>query len=66
MCIHRFSDDIGGFFPAFKRDQEKYIKKIPQSVLEWIRGLRKAGKVVALITDSYTDFASHLMEYALG
>eukprot|EP00111_Clytia_hemisphaerica_P006930 TCONS_00020068-protein len=61
-----FRKDIGGFFPAFKRNQEKYIKKIPQSVVDWIRSLRKAGKVVALITDSYTDFASHLMEYALG
>lgn len=61
-----FKNDTSHFFTSLKKSPEKYVKKLQPSVLNWLKYLRKKGKVLALITDSFADFASHLMEYAIG
>ena len=49
-----------------KNDVVKYVKRTPKKVIDWVRNLRKAGKVTFLATDSYADFADCMLQYAVG
>lgn len=61
-----FSEDVGGFFPEIKRNTEKYVFPRTNDVKQWLRGLKKAGKVVFLLTTSYIDFADHVATSSIG
>ena len=56
----------GYFFSAIKENAKKYIKKCPDDVIRWFKDLRKAGKVLFLVTQSYIEYTRFLMEWALG
>lgn len=59
-------EEKGMFFLSMKNDVAKYVKRTPKKVLDWVRNLRKAGKVTFLATDSYADFADCMLQYAVG
>ena len=61
-----FSIKRGLFFPSVIENPNKFVKKCPQEVIDWLKGLRSAGKITFLVTQSYADFTSFLMEYAIG
>ena len=53
------------FIPELISHPEKYVKKCPPSVVEWIKNLRKT-KLTLLITHTFANLAEHLMTYAIG
>ena len=59
-------EEKGMFFLSMKNDVAKYVKRTPKKVLDWVRNLRKAGKVTFLATDSFADFADCMLQYAVG
>ncbi|XP_013385820.1 5'-nucleotidase domain-containing protein 1 [Lingula anatina] len=61
-----FTEDAGGFFPAIKKDVEKYCNKRTEEVKSWLRKLKEEKKTVFMLTTSYVNFASHVAEYSLG
>eukprot|EP00112_Aurelia_sp_Birch-Aquarium-sp1_P010513 Seg2241.1 transcript_id=Seg2241.1/GoldUCD/mRNA.D3Y31 product="5'-nucleotidase domain-containing protein 1" protein_id=Seg2241.1/GoldUCD/D3Y31 len=61
-----FSEHRGYFFSTIKSDADAYVKKCPKDVVEWLRNLRKAGKVTFLITQSHVDYTKFLMKFAIG
>ncbi|XP_065057438.1 5'-nucleotidase domain-containing protein 1-like isoform X2 [Rhopilema esculentum] len=61
-----FSEHRGYFFSAIKENAKKYIKKCPDDVIRWFKDLRKAGKILFLVTQSYIEYTRFLMEWALG
>lgn len=64
--LFSISEEKGMFFPSMKNDVVKYVKRTPKKVIDWVRNLRKAGKVTFLATDSYADFADCMLQYAVG
>ena len=42
------------------------MKKCPRDVINWLKNLKHAGKVVFMITQSHVDYTKFLMQYALG
>ncbi|XP_053315875.1 5'-nucleotidase domain-containing protein 1 isoform X2 [Spea bombifrons] len=61
-----FKENCGTYFPAVKRDPSKYLKPCPESVKNWIRSLKNAGKVLLLITSSHSDYCRLLCEHIIG
>uniref|UniRef100_A0A8C5PMN4 5'-nucleotidase domain-containing protein 1 n=1 Tax=Leptobrachium leishanense TaxID=445787 RepID=A0A8C5PMN4_9ANUR len=59
-------ENCGTYFPAVKKDPSKYLKPCPDSVKNWIRSLKNAGKVLLLITSSHSDYCRLLCEHILG
>ena len=60
------SEHRGHFFQSVKADPAKYIKKCPEDVIEWLKNLRKAGKLTFLLTQSHVEYTKFLMTYSLG
>lgn len=44
----------------------KYIKPCSQNIIDWIKALKAGGQKVFLLTNSYIDYTSLLMNYAVG
>ena len=42
------------------------MNKLSEELIEWIDLLRKEGKVVFLMTSSYIDFATCVMDHIYG
>ncbi|XP_063297352.1 5'-nucleotidase domain-containing protein 1 [Pelobates fuscus] len=61
-----FKENCGTYFPAVKNDPNKYLKPCPESVKNWIRSLKNAGKVLLIITSSHSDYCRLLCEHILG
>jgi len=61
-----YQDDTGGFFPAYKRDPEKFIYPCSAGVLQWFRELRAAGIKLFIMTSSAADFAQQTMKVLFG
>ena len=59
------TDDTGGFFPEYKKNIKKYVLPCSNEVLDWLKRLRK-NKKLFIITSSYMDFATTIIEQALG
>ncbi|KAM4771788.1 5'-nucleotidase domain-containing protein 1 [Rhinophrynus dorsalis] len=61
-----FKENCGTYFPAVKKDPSKYLKFCPDSMKNWLRSLKNAGKCILLITSSHSDYCRLLCEYILG
>ncbi|XP_075059051.1 5'-nucleotidase domain-containing protein 1 isoform X1 [Mixophyes fleayi] len=61
-----FKENCGTYFPTVKKDPGKYLKSCPDSVKNWIRSLKNAGKTILLITSSHSDYCRLLCEYIFG
>ncbi|XP_045482802.1 5'-nucleotidase domain-containing protein 1-like [Harmonia axyridis] len=64
--IEHFQSNKGGYYLEMKSTPQKYYYKCPNKVLDWLKTLRKQGKLLFLITGSYIDFASCTASYTLG
>lgn len=53
------------FMPELIENPGKYVKKIPQNVINWLKTLRKT-KTIALITHTFENLAEHLMKFAFS
>lgn len=60
-----FGTDEGDYFPALKRNPEKYLRKCSEQNIAWLKDLKRK-KVTFLLTGSYADFADFTASYALG
>ncbi len=56
----------GYFFPYLTADADRYVKKCPQNVKNWLKKLRDAGKMIFLLTQSHVAYTKFLMEFSLG
>ncbi|CAL1537985.1 unnamed protein product [Lymnaea stagnalis] len=56
----------GSFFPNMKAHTYKYIDKISPEIKDWLDALRQNDRKVFLLTSSFPDFATLVMEYAFG
>ncbi|XP_072411750.1 5'-nucleotidase domain-containing protein 1 isoform X3 [Chiloscyllium punctatum] len=61
-----FKEDSGIYFPSVKKDPGKYLLRCSESVKDWLRKLKNAGKVLLLITSSHSDYCRLLCEHILG
>ncbi|XP_062889717.1 5'-nucleotidase domain-containing protein 1 [Mobula hypostoma] len=61
-----FKEDSGIYFPSVKKNPEKYLLRCSESVKDWLRRLKNAGKVLLLITSSHSDYCRLLCEHILG
>lgn len=61
----QFELDEGEFFPALKKNPEKYLHKCKPDTISWIQEM-KNDKITFLITGSYIDFVELTATYALG
>ncbi|XP_032877018.1 5'-nucleotidase domain-containing protein 1 [Amblyraja radiata] len=61
-----FKEDSGIYFPSVKKDPGKYLLRCSESVKDWLRRLKNAGKVLLLITSSHSDYCRLLCEHILG
>ncbi|XP_067840796.1 5'-nucleotidase domain-containing protein 1 isoform X2 [Heptranchias perlo] len=61
-----FKEGSGIYFPSVKKDPGKYLLRCSESVKDWLRRLKNAGKVLLLITSSHSDYCRLLCEYILG
>ena len=61
-----YAEHRGYFFSTIGIDPGKYVKKCPTDVMDWLKNLKNAGKMLFLITQSHVDYAKFLMEYAMG
>ncbi|KAK6170101.1 hypothetical protein SNE40_018578 [Patella caerulea] len=61
-----FRMDTGGFFPGIKKNPENYVEKCSDDVKTWLKELKGNNKSVFLVTSSYIDFASLLLETIIG
>ncbi|KAJ8891664.1 hypothetical protein PR048_004192 [Dryococelus australis] len=61
----QFAVNGGDYFPALKRNPEKYIHKCSAKVVNWLREIKRS-KVVFMVTGSNVDFASFTAQYCLG
>ncbi|KAH9500068.1 5'-nucleotidase domain-containing protein 1 [Bulinus truncatus] len=62
----QFKENKGNFFPKMKQDPSKYIDKVSAEIKNWLVALQQNNKKIFLLTSSYPDFASFLMDYAFG
>lgn len=62
----QFAENKGTFFPLIKQHPDKYYKKCPSHVLEWLKELKAKNKVLFLLTGSYADYANHTATTCLG
>jgi hypothetical protein len=60
-----FHLDTGGYFPALKRNPQKFINKCSNNILNWLKQI-KNSKLVFLLTGSHVDFASFTATNSLG
>lgn len=60
-----FANGEGGFFNQLKENIPKYYKKCDESVIEWLKLLKKK-KTLFLITGSNVDFASFTATNSMG
>jgi len=58
--------DQGHFFPNIKRNPEKFLHKVPDTLLEFVKILQRQNKKVFLMTNSRADFTEVVCDYALG
>ena len=56
----------GNYFQSIIENPSKYIKPCPQKVINWIKSLSDEKRKVFLLTNSYIDYASFLLEFAVG
>ena len=56
----------GKFFPALREETKKYVKPCAQELVDWLLSLRSAGKQVFLLTNSYIDYTTLLLDFAVG
>ena len=56
----------GGFFPPVVSEPEKYVYKCDPKLREWVKKLKAAGKTLFLMTSSYVDFATFIMDFIYG
>uniref|UniRef100_UPI00398F0CBA 5'-nucleotidase domain-containing protein 1 n=1 Tax=Pristiophorus japonicus TaxID=55135 RepID=UPI00398F0CBA len=61
-----FKEDSGIYFPSVKKDPGKYLLRCSESLKDWLRRLKNAGKVLLLITSSHSDYCRLLCEHILG
>ncbi|XP_069830972.1 5'-nucleotidase domain-containing protein 1 isoform X1 [Dendropsophus ebraccatus] len=61
-----FKENCGIYFPTVKKDPSKYLKPCPESLKNWIKSLKNAGKILLLITSSHSDYCQLLCEHILG
>lgn len=61
-----FAEHRGYFFSTIKNDPDRYVKKCPVDVIDWLQKLKKAGKITFMATQSHVDYTKFLMEYAIG
>lgn len=60
-----FELDEGQFFPALKKNPDKYLHKCSPETISWIQEMKK-DKITFLITGSNIDFVDLTATYALG
>ncbi|XP_048239965.1 5'-nucleotidase domain-containing protein 1-like [Haliotis rufescens] len=63
---HNFALETGGFFPTLKKNPNKYVEKCSDDIKKWLRSLKQDGRCVFLLTSSFSDFGSCLLETILG
>ncbi|KAK3738461.1 hypothetical protein QZH41_017091, partial [Actinostola sp. cb2023] len=61
-----FQAKKGNYFQSIIENPSKYIKPCPQKVINWIKSLSDEKRKVFLLTNSYIDYASFLLEFAVG
>lgn len=61
-----FAQNKGKFFPLIKQHADKYYKRCPPHVLEWLKELKANNKILFVLTGSYVDFANHTASTCLG
>ncbi|CAB1418329.1 unnamed protein product, partial [Pleuronectes platessa] len=61
-----FKEDAGTYFPSVKRDPGRYLQPCSDSVKTWLQSMKKAGKVLLLITSSHSDYCRLICEHILG
>lgn len=62
----QFSRNEGMFFPALKANPERFYRKTPEHVFEWLKELRSKRKILFLLTGSNTDYAQFTARTCLG
>ncbi|XP_055888000.1 5'-nucleotidase domain-containing protein 1-like isoform X1 [Biomphalaria glabrata] len=62
----QFKANKGKFFPNMKREPSKYIDKVSNDIKNWLMSLRQNNRKIFLLTSSFPDFASFVMEYSFG
>uniref|UniRef100_F6Z7W4 5'-nucleotidase domain-containing protein 1 n=1 Tax=Monodelphis domestica TaxID=13616 RepID=F6Z7W4_MONDO len=61
-----FKENSGMYYPAIKSHPGKYLKICPESVKKWFQQLKSAGKILLIITNSYSNYCRLLCDYAIG
>lgn len=61
-----FKEDKGYFYPSMKADIQKYVHPCSDKFKEWLKRLRKDGRILFLITNSQADFSMFVLENAFG
>ena len=56
----------GNYFPTLREETAKYVKPCAQELIQWLSSLRNDGKQVFLLTNSFIDYTSLLMDFAVG
>ncbi|CAL8311662.1 unnamed protein product [Lota lota] len=61
-----FKEDAGTYFPSVKQDPGRYLQPCSEEVKAWLRSMKRAGKVLLLITSSHSDYCRLICEHILG
>ncbi|XP_059139748.1 5'-nucleotidase domain-containing protein 1-like isoform X2 [Physella acuta] len=62
----QFKANQGNFFPNMKADVGAYIDLVSPAIKQWLTALRQDNRKIFLLTSSFPDFATHIMEYSFG
>lgn len=60
-----FENDRSHYFASVKKDPSKYVHRASESLISWLKELKKT-RTVFLLTGSHIDFANLTASYALG
>ena len=66
LTIYLLAEHRGYFFSTIKSNPDKFVKKCPKDIIDWLIQLKHSGKITFLITQSHVDYTKFLMNYALG
>lgn len=61
-----FQTGEGAYFAEMKAHPDKYYYKCSDQLLNWLKTLKKQGKMLYLLTGSHVDFASHTATNTIG
>lgn len=66
FSVDHFQTNQGGYYSEMKNNPEKYYHKRSEKFINWLKSLKKEGKLLFLITGSNIDFASCTASNTLG